>query len=101
MAELAFHKKRRGVVRSSLTKLGTKLTELEADPSSSTLSENARNLTEKLKTLNQDFNTHQLAIIDRTSDEGDLADEQQVLDDNDDVGTQHPYSALTIVCHTP
>ena len=31
MAELAHHKKRRAVVKSSLTKLRTKLTDLEGD----------------------------------------------------------------------
>ena len=82
MAELAFHKKRRSVTRSSLTKLGT---ELEADSSSPILSENARSLTDKLNALSHDFKTHQLAIIDRTNDEDGLVEEQRVLDDNDDV----------------
>ena len=78
MAELAFHKKR-GVVKASLTKLRTKLTDLEGDTTIPTLMESARNLADK-----QDFKTHQLAIMDRTNEEDALADEQQVLDDNDD-----------------
>ena len=50
MAEaLAFH--RRTMVRSSLSKLGTKLTELETDTSVPTLLENAKDLADKLKTL--------------------------------------------------
>ena len=44
----------------------------------------ARNLADKLETLRQDFKTHQLTIMDRTNEEDALADEQQVLDDNDD-----------------
>ena len=84
MAELAFHKKRRGVVKASLTKLRTKLTDLEGDTTIPTLMESARNLADKLDTLRQDFKTHQLAIMDRTNEEDALADEQQVLDDNDD-----------------
>ena len=84
MAELAFHKKRRGVVKTSLTKLRTKLTDLEGDTTIPTLMESARNLADKLDTLRQDFKTHQLAIMDRTNEEDALADEQQVLDDNDD-----------------
>lgn len=84
MAELAFHKKRRTVVRSSLTKLGTKLTELEADTTVPTLKENAKDLADKLKTLQLDFKDHQLAIIDQTDGEEVLADEQQALDDNGD-----------------
>ena len=67
MAELAFHKKRRSVIRSSLTKLGTKLAELEGDTSSPAQSENARSLSDKLKALSQDFKTHQLAIERRGS----------------------------------
>ena len=84
MAELAFHKKRRGVVRASLTKLRTKLIDLEGDTTIPTLMESARNLADKLETLRQDFMTHQLAIMDRTNEEDALADEQQVLDNNDD-----------------
>ena len=46
--------------------------------------ESARNPADKLETLQQDFKTHQLAIMDRTNEEDALVDEQQVLDDNDD-----------------
>ena len=81
---LAFHKKRRGVIRSSLTKLGTKLAELEADPTIPTLRESAKILADKLKTLQLDLRSHQLAIIDRTDDEDALAEEQLALDDDED-----------------
>ena len=84
MAELAFHKKRRAVVRASLTKLSTKLTELEANATSPTLSQSAKNLADKLKNLQQDFKNHQLAIIDRTDEEEALIEEQQALDEGDD-----------------
>lgn len=85
MAELAFHKKRRGIVKASLTKLRTKLTDLEGDTTIPTLMESARNLADKLDTLQQDFKTHQLTIMDRTNEEDALADEQQVLDKDDQV----------------
>ena len=68
MAELAFHKKR-GIVRASLTKLRTKLMDLEGDTTIPTLMESARNLGDKLETLWQDFKTHQLTIMDRTNEE--------------------------------
>jgi len=42
-ANLDFHKKRKRVVRSSLTKLSTKLTELEADYRSPACKEPGRN----------------------------------------------------------
>lgn len=80
-----FHKKRRGVVRTSLTKLSTKLTELEANSRDPTILENARSLAEKLRTLQQEFKTHQLAIIDHTDEEEGLEEEQRSLDDNDDL----------------
>ena len=47
----ASHKKRRGVVRASLTKLRTKLMDLEGDTTIPTLMESARNLADKLETL--------------------------------------------------
>ena len=84
MAELAYHKKRRAVVKASLTKLRTKLTDLEGDTSYPTVLESAKNLADKLKTLQQEFRAHQLSIIDQTNDEDPLAEEQQTLDDTDD-----------------
>ena len=72
---LAFHKKRRYVVKSFLTKLGTKLTDLKADTSIHTLLESSKNLAQKLKTLQLEFKEHQPAIIDRTDDEDVLAEE--------------------------
>ena len=58
MAEdLNFHKKRR-VTRSSLTKLSTKVTELEAYRSSPDAFYNARNVASKLKTLDTEFRNH-------------------------------------------
>lgn len=77
MSELAFHKKRRAVVRASVTKLSTKLTKLESDPDSPTLLQSATNLSDKLKSLQQDFRVHQLSIIDRTEVEAALIEEQQ------------------------
>ena len=47
-------------------KLGTKLSELEANAESPTLLESATNLAEKLTTLQQKYRNHQLSIIDRT-----------------------------------
>ena len=86
MAEdLGFHKKRRKVVRASLTKLSTKVTDLESNPSAPGVLESAQNLSKKLKTLEEDFKTHQLKIMDLTDAEESLIDEQQALDDNDDI----------------
>lgn len=103
MAELlAFHRKRRGVVKASLTKLGTKLTELEANKESPTLMESASGLADKLKVLQQEYRNHQLSIIDRTEGEEALAEEQQALDDQDDqFSTLHVHIQRLITLATP
>ena len=82
---LNFHKKRRGVTRSSLTKLSTKVTELEASRSSPDALFNAQNAASKLNTLDTEFRDHQLKIIDLTTSEQALAEEQQALDHHDDI----------------
>ena len=78
------YKKRRGIVKASLTKLRTKLMDLERDTTIPTLMESTRNLADMLETLRQESKTHQLAIMGQTNEEYALADEQQVLDDNYD-----------------
>ena len=90
-AATLFHRKRRAVVRGSITKLDTKLTELESHPSSPNIVENTRNLADRLKSLKQEFKNHQLAIIDRTDTDDELAEEQQELDQQEDI-----FSALNI-----
>ena len=86
MAEdLNFHKKRKRVTCSSLTKLSTKVTELEANRSSPDALYNAQNVTSKLKTLDAEFRDHQLKIMDLTTTEEALTEEQQALDDHEDI----------------
>ena len=58
--------------------------DLEGDTAIPTFMESARNLVDMLQTLQQDFKTHQLTIVDRTNEEDALADEQQVLENSDD-----------------
>ena len=84
MTDIDFHKKRRRVTRASLTKLSTKLTELEANTTDPDALRIAQGLASRLKTLGTEFKTHQLAIIDHTNDEEGLVAEQQALDDYDD-----------------
>ena len=61
--DIDFHKRRRRVTKASLTKLGSKLTELEAVTSGPDALRLAQNLASKLKTLDVEFKAHQLAII--------------------------------------
>ena len=46
-AAISFHKKRRAVLRASMTKLETKLTDFESDPDNPTVLEKARSLVDK------------------------------------------------------
>ena len=88
--DVDFHKRGRRVTRASLTKLGRKLTELEADTSGPDALRLAQNLASKLKTLHVKFKTYQLAIIDLTEGDADDADdaslntELEKLDNHDD-----------------
>ena len=85
MRGVDFHKKRRRMIKASLTKLSTKLTELETDTTNPDALRAAQGLASKLKTFDAEFKSHQLAVIDLTDDDDDgLAAEQQELDDHDD-----------------
>ena len=81
---LANHKKRRGVVRASLTRLGTKLGELEGSTDQPDTLDHAKRLITKLECLDAEYKTHHYSIVDLTDDEGDLATEQAALDDHDE-----------------
>ena len=81
---LANHKKRRGVVRASLTRLGTKLGELEGSADQPDTLDHAKRLITKLECLDAEYKTHHYSIVDLTDDEGGLATEQAALDDHDE-----------------
>ena len=59
------------VTKASLTKLSTKLTELETDTTNPDALRAAQGLASKLKTFDTEFKTHQLAISDLTNDDDD------------------------------
>ena len=81
--QLNFHKKRRRVTHSFLTKLATKLTGLESTTKNPDTLRNVLGLATKLKALDAEFRTHHLSIIDLTEEEEALTEEQQALDDHD------------------
>ena len=86
MAEqLALHKKRRGVARASLTKLNTKLTELEMSAGNPNTLSIARGLATRLETLDTEFSIHHLSIVDLIDDDAALDTEQGALDDYDNI----------------
>ena len=81
MAErLTFHKKRRGVSRASLTKLATKVTELEETKDNPDGVRIAQGLLTKLKALDAEFKTHHFSIVDLIDEEESLDEEKGALD---------------------
>ena len=91
MTDRNFHKKRRAVTRGSITKLGSKITEVESSGEHPDSIRVAQTLATKLKVLDAEFKIHMLAIIDLTDEEEALALEQEALDNHDDI-----ISELTI-----
>ena len=82
--DVDFHKKRRRVTKASLTKLSTRITELEADTANPDALRAAQGLASTLKVLDTEVKSHQLAIIDLTDGDEALTAKQQELDDHDD-----------------
>ena len=81
---LSANRKRRGVVRASLTRLDTRVAELEGKLEISARDRlAAHRLLQKLDTLDADFKLYHLAIIDLVGDES-LNTEQALLDEHDD-----------------
>lgn len=84
-------RRRRGVVRSSVTRLEKRISELEEISEQPTTPEHARELAIKLESLDADFQAHHMELIDLIDDdmlEGDeelLDKEQEVIDEHDDL----------------
>ena len=77
-------RKRRSVTRASLTRLASRLRDLESktdQPDTLDLAEWAK---QKLRDLKVDFMAHHLALIDVIVDEGSLETEQGTLDSFDE-----------------
>ena len=72
MSNVSALRKRRGVVRTSITRLTNHLKDLEEDADRPATLELARGMTRKLDTLDTDFCTRHHAIIDLIDDEETL-----------------------------
>jgi uncharacterized coiled-coil DUF342 family protein len=83
--------KRRGVVRGSITRLATRLRELEETTDQPRTADHASQLLAKLESLDGEFKSIHLEIIDLIDEPDDLEREQTVLDKHDD-----DVSTLTI-----
>lgn len=75
--------KRRGVVRVSITRLGTRLKELEEDAEQPWNLDHTRQFI-LTKRLDEDFKKHHFELIDMIDDDDYLEREQAVLDKHDD-----------------
>lgn len=82
--DLAALKRRRGAIKASITKLATKIADLEGKEASPTILTHAQQLSKRLESLDGDFKTRHFAVIDVLDDEGQLAVEQDALDKHDD-----------------
>ena len=79
-------KKRRGIARASLTRLDSKLKELEdrSELDSVVRLESVRQTKTKLASLDSDFRTHHFNLVDLIEESAELDGEQEVLDEHDD-----------------
>ena len=73
-------------MRASITRLTTRLSEVEPKVREPTTSSLAHRMSVKLEDLGSDFKTHHLAVINAMTegDEDGLAKEQEILDTHDD-----------------
>ena len=78
-------RKRRGIPKGSITKLTTKITEIQEAIGDSDVKDTAQRYKEKLIALDTEFRTQHCHIVDVVDDEGVLADVQAILDEHDDV----------------
>ena len=77
--DLSALKRRRGTIKASITKLTTKIAELESKEPGPTTLPLTQQFTKRLEKLDDDFKTRRFAIIDVLEDEGQLAEEQDVV----------------------
>ena len=78
-------RKRRGVVRASITRLGTRLKELEETSDQPRTPDHARQLLTKLQSLDEDFKKHHFELIDIIDGDEDLEREQSIDKHDDDI----------------
>ena len=100
---IASLRKRRGVVRASVTRTGARLKDLEDTKDHPDTPAHAQLLVAKLESLDVDFKNLHLQIVDLLDDEEELEREQLVLDSHDDkVSMQmHILQQLCTVVKSP
>ena len=81
---LAALKRRRGAIKACITKLTTKIVELEAKEPNPSILTHAQQLSKRLENLDSDYKTRHFAVIDVLEEEEQLEVEQGTLDRHDD-----------------
>ena len=83
---VSMYRRRRGRVRASITRLSTRVKELERKPDPASLS-TADNLSRKLESLDSEFHKYHYNVIDLVDggDDTTLAAEQDVLDKHEEI----------------
>ena len=84
MADLPGLRQRRGVSRASIMHLSTKIGEVESRFGEPGLESLAQKLLERLESLDSDFKTQHLVVVDSHEEGSDLDCEQDILDQHDD-----------------
>lgn len=78
-------RKRRGVIRASITRLEKRLKDLETTPDKFGVGDSAKQLVTKLEGLDTDFRALHFQLIDlMEEDSGEIEQEQDTLDEHDD-----------------
>ena len=84
MADLPTLRRRRGVTKSSITKLGNKTNDLEAAEHDYIVMSHAAQLLKRLETYDADYRSHHTAIIDALESDEATVPEQEELDRHDE-----------------
>ncbi len=93
MADLTALKRRRGVVKASITRLATEVTELEATEYNLSIAARAQQ-----EIRETDFKTHHFSVIDASDDEELVGAELDVPDQhNDDIYNQTLSQIASVV----
>ena len=82
---LSTHKRRRGVAKASITRLTTRIKDLESAVSQPGIIDHAKRMQQKLDTLDSEFRSHHHDIVDLVDSEESLTREQLALDEHDNL----------------
>ena len=85
---LTSSRRRGGVVRASVTKLGTKLTELEGKTEDPSTLSHAQHLSSRLDSLDSEFKTHHYSVVDLIVNDDELESEQNIIYQHDDTSAE-------------